>query len=446
MVFGYKIKAMHKGMRKMMFGYKINNTVNRPLVGGLKIYCLNINSLPKHVDDLRIMVEEFSPHIICLNETKLNRGIGNDELRIEGYHEIIRKDRSRHGGGVAMYVRNELSFTTRHDLVLDIESLSIQLDIKYVKLIIVSTLYRRPDSLVELFKPTEELISSIDQENKECIVAGDFNCDLLKPDQNNPKHIKRIYKTYGFRQVIEKPTRTTSNSKTLIDHIASNRPECVSESGVIPCGISDHDIVYLIRSMRVPRIKKEPKTITVRKCKRFDEKAYLSELNKLQFDKIRNLTEDPDEMWVIWKNWFLNVLKKHAPLSDVKIKGNNLPYITMDVRQMIGQRDYLKKMANKIGSPILRQAFQQIRNKVQYRIRKLRADYYSKTMEQNKGNLRKTWKVLKQASNKDVKVTKINQINHEGNTISEEKTISNTFNNHFVSVGDKLASNIPSSS
>ena len=59
--------------------------------------------------------------------------------------------------------------------------------------------------------------------------------------------------------------------------------------------------------MRVPRIKKEPKTITVRKCKRFDEKAYLSELNTLQFNKIRNLTEDPDEMWVIWKNWFLNV-------------------------------------------------------------------------------------------------------------------------------------------
>ena len=160
-----------------------------------------------------------------------------------------------------MYVRNELSFMTRHDLVLDIESLSIQLDIKYVKPIIVSTLYRPPDSLVELFKPIEELLSLIDQENKECIVAGDFNCDLLKPDQNNPKHIKRIYKTYGFRQFIEKPTRTTSDSKTLIDHIASNRPECVSESGVIPCGISDHDIVYLIRSMRVPRIKKEPKTI-----------------------------------------------------------------------------------------------------------------------------------------------------------------------------------------
>ena len=103
-------------------------------------------------------------------------------------------------------------------------------------------------------------------------------------------------------------------------------------------------------------------------------------------------------------------------------------------------------MANKTGFPILRQAFQQIRNKVQYRIRKLRADYYSETIEQNKADLRKTWKVLKQALNKAVKVTKIDQINDEGNTISEEQTMSNTFNNHFVSIGEKLARNIPSSS
>ena len=82
----------------------VSNTVNRPLDGGLKIYCVNVNSLPKHVDELWIMVEEFSPHNICLNETKLNSDIGNDELRIDGYHEIIRKDRSRHGGRVAMYV------------------------------------------------------------------------------------------------------------------------------------------------------------------------------------------------------------------------------------------------------------------------------------------------------------------------------------------------------
>ena len=45
------------------------------------------------------------------------------------------------------------------------------------------------DSLVELFDPTEKLVSNIDQENQECIIAGDFNCDLLKAGDNNPKRL-----------------------------------------------------------------------------------------------------------------------------------------------------------------------------------------------------------------------------------------------------------------
>ena len=367
---------------------KTGRTVERRISGGLKLYCLNVNSLLKHLDELRIMADEHKPHIICLNETKLDNDVRDEELAIDGFRKIIRKDRTRNGGGVAMYVKENLNFKVRHDLILEVESISIQLDINYVKPIIISTLYRPPDSLAELFEPIESLFSAIDQENKECIVSGDFNCDLLKPDQSNQKHIKRIYKTYGFKQFIDKPTRTTSESKTLIDHISSNRPECVSRSDVIPCGISDHDIVFLIRSMRISKFKKEPKIMTVGKCKNYDETMFLADLSKIQFDEIKNITDDPNEMWTIWKTWFLNVLNRHAPISDITIKGNNLPYITVEVRQMIRQRDYLRKKANKTGSDILRQAFQQIRNKVTYTIRKLRAEYYSKTLKKMKGTLK----------------------------------------------------------
>ena len=113
------------------------------------------------------------------------------------------------------------------------------------------TLYRPSDSLVELFDPIEKLVSNIDQEIRECLIAADFNCDLLKTGDNNPKLIKRIYRANSFK-LIETPTRTTSDSKTLIDHVATNRPEWVTESGVIPCGISDHNIVYLIHYNFIP--------------------------------------------------------------------------------------------------------------------------------------------------------------------------------------------------
>ena len=143
------------------------------------------------------------------------------------FHDIIRKDRTRQGGRSSYLCKKDLSFKKRLDLDLDIESISIELGNKYVKSIIISTLYRPPDSLVELFDLIEKLVSNIDQENNKCIIAGDFNCDLLKTGDNNPKHIKRIYRAYSSKQLIETPTRTTSDSKTLVDHVATNRPEWV---------------------------------------------------------------------------------------------------------------------------------------------------------------------------------------------------------------------------
>ena len=45
---------------------------------GLNVFCLNINFFPKHLDDLRIFIEQNKPHVVCLNETKIDGTIGNE--------------------------------------------------------------------------------------------------------------------------------------------------------------------------------------------------------------------------------------------------------------------------------------------------------------------------------------------------------------------------------
>ena len=115
-----------------------------------------------------------------------NQDTQDELLAINGFQNIVRKDRNKvgggGGGGVAIYVENNLKFPVREDLITDFESISIELEIKYVKPIVVTTVYRPPGSCVELFHKIEtELISKIDAENKECIFTEDMNCDLLKP-------------------------------------------------------------------------------------------------------------------------------------------------------------------------------------------------------------------------------------------------------------------------
>ena len=56
--------------------------------------------------------------ILKLNETRPDDhdSIPNSEIKISGY-DIVRRDRNRNGGGVAMYIRSCITFTNRNDLV-----------------------------------------------------------------------------------------------------------------------------------------------------------------------------------------------------------------------------------------------------------------------------------------------------------------------------------------
>ena len=129
------------------------NNVKRITGGGLKVCCLNVNSLLKHIDQLRLLCETHKPHVLCLNETKLDNEIRDEDLVIE----IDGKDRDRYGGGVAMFVSEEIKFFKREDLKTDFESLTVELDIQYVKPTLITTAYRPPDSLVDLFDKVQSL-------------------------------------------------------------------------------------------------------------------------------------------------------------------------------------------------------------------------------------------------------------------------------------------------
>ena len=131
-------------------------------------------------------------------------------------------------------------------------------------------------------------------------------------------------------------------------------------------------------------------------------------MNGIPFDLISDTSDNANGLWLTWKAFFMNILNKHAPIKAISARGNNLPYVTAEVKSLMRQRDYLKGKANKTGSKYLRQAYQKLRNKVD--CRKLKSDYYTKKIEESKGNLKNTWRVLKNVTNGSLKCTSIDQI------------------------------------
>ena len=370
---------------------------------------LNIGRLFTHTDELRIFVSENKPHVIGIDETKLDHAVIDSEVEIDE-NQIIKNDRNSFGGGVALYIHDSVPFTLYDAICSNVELLSIKLNIPYVRPILITTIYRPPGSLVDLFPKLEELLKSPEPDDTEIIFMGDLNCDLFKMNDNDTKHIKRIYNMFKLRQVINQPIRVTSDTKTLIDHMATDRPDAVSHSGVIACSVSDHDMVYLNQSMRNTNIKRDPKVIETRKCSHFDSSAFLTDLKAAPLNEISRFANSPSKIWTIWKTLHLDILNKHAPVTKIKIKGNNVPTITSKVRRMTRQRDYLRKKVNETGSKYLRQAFLNIRDRVYQELRYLRNSCYSGKIVEHKKETKQTWKILKQALGRGNKSAVIEQI------------------------------------
>ena len=255
-----------------------------------------------------------------------------------------------------MYIHKSIDYCLREDLLRpDIESISIQVKLgNYYKPFIVTSLCRPP---VAYFNELDNLFGTLDTEDKETIYFGDTNCDMLDPANNDTKHLKKLRIKCNLVQLIKDPTRTTATTKTIIDHMITNKPEFVSESNVLSCGISYHDVVFLTKQMRLPKLKARPETLNVRNYKRFNLNAFRQDTRSVPFDEIKNIARDANEMWTLWKAFFVDILNKHAPITNIQVKGNKISYITSELKSMIRQRDYLKAKANKTGSCILRQAY-----------------------------------------------------------------------------------------
>ena len=91
---------------------------------GLHFIHININRLLPKIEELRRDASQSNAAVIGISESKLDNSIFDSEIEIDGCN-LLRFDRNRHGGGVACYVKNDLSFTKINDFPCDIETIFI---------------------------------------------------------------------------------------------------------------------------------------------------------------------------------------------------------------------------------------------------------------------------------------------------------------------------------
>ena len=232
---------------------------------GLKCVHQNIRNLSNKLDEIRCIVNTLNSgiHLISFTETWLNNSVLDEEVSIPGY-TIFRKDRGSKGGGVIVYARDDLTVIRRSDLERpDIEGLWLEITLPKSRSFLFGTFYRPPSSLKHtnpnFMSAFSDTIEALSVENKEVLLLSDFNCDFSAKKTTQPecKQMKCLFKSLSFSQLINSPTRITTESSTLIDLIATNNPQNIRSSGVLSSGLSDHELIYCVRKLNWMRLPYE---------------------------------------------------------------------------------------------------------------------------------------------------------------------------------------------
>ena len=169
----------------------------------------------------------IKPNIIAVTETWLKPDQLGPHNNLFNYTFLSNPQSKYRGGGVAFYIRDDIEYTHRIDLGILNEKIfkSIFVDIKFQdKVITCGNIYRSPWNNGNAHKmflaDVDNILRKINK--RESFLLGDFNYNILDCDKRNvTKFIDVIY-DLGFSYLINRPTRITDSSSTLLDQIWTN--------------------------------------------------------------------------------------------------------------------------------------------------------------------------------------------------------------------------------
>ena len=144
------------------------------------------------------------------------------------------------------------------------------------------------------------------------IIVGDFNVDLLKV----PQFSEELSDSFTLEQHVRSPTRVTSHSAMLIDHVYTYGIG-ISSTQVCELFIADHysTICSIEARSQTTNVSQIHRTAAFRTFKKLKIEALLKDLSVYPWNCVKELA-DMNEKVIHFISAFLEISNKHAPLTS----------------------------------------------------------------------------------------------------------------------------------
>ena len=212
--------------------------------------------------------------ILLVSETKVDPSFPSSQFAIKGFSVPFRLDRNSSGGGIMLFVREEIpsKLLSQYKSNSSVENIFIEINLRSKKWLL-SCSYN--PNLTLLNNHIQNISRSLDfysSKYDNFIVLWDFNAETSNTT------ISEFCATYNLKNLIKEPTCFKSlKNPTCIDLILTNRPKCFQNSNVFETGLSDfHKLTFTV--LKAYFQKQKPKVIRYRSCKKFDNNLFRHDL------------------------------------------------------------------------------------------------------------------------------------------------------------------------
>ena len=300
------------------------------------VISLNAQSINAKFDSLLTFLEvtrqqNIIIHVICIQESWLDEKSDLSLYQIEGYTYISQGKRCSSHGGLITYVDSQFNtsiMNIKNDSPIW-EGLFVAVkNMETEKEIVVGNIYRPPydnnneQNVTTFVTELEPIIATLNDNNQELLIAGDFNINLLHINTCNKEHFGQFLDMllrYSLFPKITFPTRLGENSCSLIDNIfcSLSHNSVTSLAGIICSKISDDFPCFVSLRLRNDDTNSQcNKYIKVRVNNNEAYEAFLADLQACDFATLLDHTPhgDPNQ----------NYDKLHYKLSELKCK--HLPW------------------------------------------------------------------------------------------------------------------------
>ena len=420
----------------------------------LSIIHLNIRSAVKNLHEFNSYLNNLNHIFSFIGLTETWFTVNNvsyyniNNYNIENICRMYAK-----GGGVSLLIKEDIPYCTRNDLnVNDIYFQAIYVDIDkdiFVSEnnIIIGVLYRPPNTDVHIFnEKLSSILHKIQPEKKILYLMGDYNINLI--NENTHLHTSEFLDImYGnsLFPLITKPTRISNTNATLIDNIFCN--DIINNykflNGILFTDISDHFPIFTIKITPVNINSNLP--IKIRDLSLHNIQTFKEKLSLINWNSVYNCN-DTNLAFSIFYKVFCGIYYECFPIKLIKsqYKKRKL-WLSTGLKLSIKHKNKLYLRAKRSPSSHNIKNYKTYKNNLNRLMRIAEREHFNKILNDNRTNLKKSWKIIKEVVNRSNNKTTTYKFNIGRKLISDPNVIANSFNNFFSNIGKNLALKIPMS-